>query len=51
MGGVWTCHDDSYRIGMKVMGDYVEIARDEPRFWLGKSPALILSRRPQPARR
>ena len=51
MGGVWTCHDDSYRIGMKVMGDYVEIARDEPHFWLGKSPALILSRRPKPGRR
>jgi hypothetical protein len=51
MGGVWTCHDDSYRIGMKVMGNYVEMARDEPRFWLGKSPTLVLSRRPKPGRR
>jgi hypothetical protein len=42
---IWTCHDDSYRIGMTVAADYVEVARDAPRFWLGKGRPVILSRR------
>jgi hypothetical protein len=46
LAGIWTCYDDSYRVGMSVSDGYTEIAREEPRFWLGKSRPLILSRRP-----
>jgi hypothetical protein len=45
---IWTCHDDSYRVGMNLRNGYVEIAREEPNFWLGKNEPLILSRRPGP---
>ncbi|HEY5282781.1 MAG TPA: hypothetical protein VIM14_08325, partial [Polyangia bacterium] len=43
---IWTCHDDSYRVGMNLRNGYIEIAREEPNFWLGKNQPVILSRRP-----
>jgi hypothetical protein len=46
LGRIWTCYDDSYRIGMTVRDGYQEIARDEPGAWLGKARPVILSRRP-----
>jgi len=45
---LWTCHDDSYRIGMNVRNGYVELLREEPDFWIGQDRPLILSRRPDP---
>ncbi len=46
LAGIWTCFDDSYRIGMTVRDGYEELAREEPAAWLGKSRPVILSRRP-----
>lgn len=50
LGWLWNCHDDSYRIGMRLRDGYVELARDQTHAWLGKDRTLILSRRPRPAR-
>jgi hypothetical protein len=47
LGAIWTCHDDSYRVGMGARDGYIEIAREEPRSWLGKSRPVILYRRPR----
>jgi hypothetical protein len=44
---IWTCYDDSYRVGVTARDGYQEVARIEPTFWLGRSRALILSRRPE----
>jgi hypothetical protein len=44
---IWTCYDDSYRVGVTARDGYKEVARIEPTFWLGRSRALILSRRPE----
>jgi hypothetical protein len=46
LGAIWTCYDDSYRIGMTVRDGYQELAREEPVAWLGKGRPVILSRRP-----
>jgi hypothetical protein len=42
---IWSCFDDSYRVWMSVSGDYEEVARDTPRYWLGRSRTVYLSRR------
>jgi hypothetical protein len=42
---IWTCHDDSYRIGMTLPPGRSMIAMEVPRFWLGKPRPVILSRR------
>jgi hypothetical protein len=49
LGGLWNCHDDSYRIALSVRDGYSELARETPLMWLGPNRPLILSRRP-PAR-
>jgi hypothetical protein len=46
LASIWTCYDDSYRVGMSLRNGYIEIDRDEPRFWLGKNQPVLLSRRP-----
>jgi hypothetical protein len=43
---IWTCYDDSFRVSMSLRDGYVEIARQEPRFWLGPGRPVILSHRP-----
>ena len=44
---IWNCHDDSYRVATTVRDGYVEVARVQPRFWLGSGLPVILSRRPR----
>jgi hypothetical protein len=43
--GLWSCFDDSYRVWMSVPSDYEEVARETPRYWLGTSRTVFLSRR------
>jgi hypothetical protein len=45
LGPIWTCYDSSYRVGMSIRGEYEEIAREEPNFWLGRNRPVILMRR------
>lgn len=39
------CMDDSYRVGMNLLGSYVPLAKVEPGYWLAPGPPLILSQR------
>ncbi len=45
---IWTCHDDSYRIGISVRDGYQEIARFTPHTWFLEPRPLVLSRRWSP---
>jgi hypothetical protein len=47
LSSIWTCFDDSYRVGVSLRDGYTEVARELPHFWLGKARPLILSRRPR----